>query len=112
MTNLENKEKFIEAVEHYDVYSTQGRSILKTLIAAAKEDYTIQLSVASLAELSKVSRQGIYNSMGYLEENNIVKRIKVKGKKLSTFVLNKDELDKIVDYHNNLIRTKSFLKRI
>jgi DNA-binding transcriptional regulator GbsR (MarR family) len=112
MTNLENKEKLIEAVDNYDVYSTQGRAILKTLIAAAKEDYTVQLSVSSLSDLSKVSRQGIYNSMGYLEENNLVTRSKIKGKRLSTFILNKDELDKIVDYYDNLVRTKSFLKRI
>lgn len=109
---MKDKEIIIEAIESYDIYKPQGKAVLKTLVAASKEDNIARLSVKNLIELSKVSKQGIYNTMRYLENDKLVERQKVSGHRLGIFKLNKEKLLEIVDYYQNLQNTKNILKKI
>jgi CTP-dependent riboflavin kinase len=109
---MTNKEVILEAIDNYDVYSAPGRAILKTLVAASDENNIAHLSMKSLEELSKVSKQGIYNCMRYLERDNLIERSKITGHRLSIFKLNSIKLEDIVQYYKNLQQTKSILKKI
>jgi len=103
--------ELLSAIEKYDLYSIQGRVILKTLIIAASEDYTVHLTVRNLSKLSHICIQGVYNTLKQLENDKFIKKAKIKGHKLSFFTLNKQELDKIIDYYNTLEVTKNTLQK-
>jgi CTP-dependent riboflavin kinase len=106
---MNNKELLLEAIDNYDVYRLPGKNILKALVAASKKDNTVHISIKSLSELSKVSRQGVYNTLRYLEADKIIERN--KDHKLTVFILNVTELEKIVDYYNTLKAAKTILKK-
>jgi|GEM_PF-2575126 Fe2+ or Zn2+ uptake regulation protein len=109
---MKNKEEILKAIEYYDVYTPQGRSVLKTIIAAAGEDYSAKLTINSLSELSKVSRQGIYNCMRYIEKDKFLETKKTSGRKITVFELNPSKLNEVLEYYNTLKATKNSLEKI
>jgi len=109
---MKNKETILEAIEHYDVYSLPGRAILKTLVAAADDTGTAYLSMKSLADLSKVSKQGVYNCMRFLERDHFIERSKNSTHRINIFKLDLKKVEDIVNYYSNLQNTRSILKKI
>lgn len=112
MTDINNKELLLEAIDNYDVYKPQGRAILKTLIIAAREDFTVHLSIKNLYELSKVSKQGAYNTLKYLENDKIINKIKIAGNRISLFSINQEKLQEIINYYQTVRRTKNTLRKL
>ena len=107
---MKDKDDLLRAAEYYDVYTVQGRAILKTIIAAAGQDYSAKLTISSLSELSQVSRQGVYNCMRYLIKDQFIEVIKTSGRKISLFILNPKKLQEMQEYYNTLHVAKSTLK--
>jgi len=106
---MKNRELLLKAIDHYEVYISQGRAVLKALVAVADENNIATISITDLSKLSKVSRQGIYNTMLYLVKDKLIE--KRPSSRLTTFVLNPEELEKIIKYHEKLMQAKSFLKK-
>lgn len=105
---MENKELLLKAIDGYDIYKPQGRYILKALVAIAIDDLAMT-TVSRLCELSKVSRQGTYNTLRYLENDRVIERIKNSGTRLSSFRLNRNKLDNIIKYYNQQEQAKNIL---
>ena len=108
---MSHKELLLEAIDNYDLYSPQIRTILKILVLGSKEDNTVRMTIKNLIELSKVSKQGAYNAVATLENSKILEKIKEKGKRLNFFKLNQLELDRIVDQYQTLKNTKILLRK-
>jgi CTP-dependent riboflavin kinase len=108
---MKDKELMLEAIDHYEIYQPQGRAILKSLVAVADNNNTAIISVKDLSNISKVSRQGVYNTLIYLTKDNILQR-NSKTRRLSEFSLNTEKLEKILDYYQSLVKAKKLLKKI
>ena len=107
---MRKKTELLQAIDYYDVYSPQGRNVLKTIIAAAGEDYSAKLTIASICDISKVSRQGVYNCLRYIVKDDFLKIEKTSGRKISLFKLNSDKLEEVLDYYKTITSVKSNLK--
>ena len=75
---MSHKELLLEAIDNYDLYSPQIRTILKILVLGSKEDNTVRMTIKNLIELSKVSKQGAYNAVATLENSKILEKLKEK----------------------------------
>ncbi len=107
---MKEKDDLLKAAEYYDVYTVQGRAILKTIIAAAGQDYSAKLTISTRSELSQVSRQGVYNCMRYLIKDQFIEVIKTSGRKISLFRLNPKKLQEMKEYYDTLHIAKSTLE--
>ena len=107
---MEQKPELLKAIECYDVYSAQGRNVLKTIIAAAGEDYTAKLTIASICDISKVSRQGVYNCLRYIVKDNFLEVEKTSGRKISLFKLNPNKLEEVINYYKTINSVKKSLQ--
>ena len=107
---MNNKTELLKAIELYDVYSPQGRAVLKTIVAASGEDYSAKLTISSICEISNVSRQGVYNCMRYIVKDQFFEIQKSSGRKISLFILNPKKLQGIVEYYNTITAVKNSLK--
>jgi DNA-binding transcriptional regulator GbsR (MarR family) len=110
MNVMEEKDMILKAIDAYDVYNTASKSVLKTLVASPyMEDNVVKISINALAELSKLSRQGVYNALKYIERDNIVERFKKSGERVVYFKVNKNKIAEISQYYSNLQKTKKAL---
>jgi CTP-dependent riboflavin kinase len=109
---MKDKELLLEAIDNYDVYSPQARALLKTMVIAAREDNTIQISVKNLYELSKISKQGAYNALRSLGHYGMIEKIRIPGQRLSFFKLSAEKLSGILNYYHSLKETKAHLRKI
>lgn len=107
---MKQKSELLKAIECYDVYSSQGRSVLKTIIAAAGEDYSAKLTIASICDISKVSRQGVYNCLRYIIKDKFLEVEKTSGRKISLFKLNPNKLEEVINYYKTISSVKNNLQ--
>jgi Fe2+ or Zn2+ uptake regulation protein len=107
---MKDKEDLLKATEYYDVYTEQGRAVLKTIIAAAGQDYSAKLTISALSDLSQVSRQGVYNCMRYLIKDQFIEVVKTSGRKISLFKINPKKLNEMKEYYDTLYTAKSIIK--
>ena len=107
---MKDKDDLLRAAEYYDVYTVQGRAILKTIIAAAGQDGSAKLTISTLSKLSQVSRQGVYNCMRYLIKDQFIEVIKTSGRKISLFRLNPEKLQEMKEYYDTFHVAKITLK--
>lgn len=105
----DDKDLLLKAIDEYDIYRPQGRSILKVLVLVAEGDVAT-ITVSKLIEFSKVSRQGTYNTLKYLENDKVIEHIKAPGIKLNSFRLNVTKLNNIVKYYQQSIQAKNVFK--
>ena len=108
---MKDKELMLEAIDYYEIYQPQGRAVLKALVAVANDNNVAIISIKDLSSISKVSRQGVYNTLIYLAKDNVMQRT-CKTRRLSEFSLNTEQLEKIIDYYQSLIKAKRLLKKV
>ena len=100
----------LKAIDSYDVYNTASKSVLKTLVAMPPiENNIIKISINALAEISHLSRQGVYNALKYIERDKVVERFKKSGERVVYFKINENKINEICQYYNNLQNTKEIL---
>lgn len=109
---MNDKELLLEAIDNYDVLTPQGRDILRTLVIAAKDDNTVNITIKNLYELSKVSKQGAYNTLQNLEKSQFIERVKVIGNRISLFKLNATKLEEVIEYYKTIKHTKNILRKL
>ncbi|NQV77821.1 MAG: hypothetical protein HQ490_05635 [Lutibacter sp.] len=110
MSNMQDKNMILKAIDSYDVYNTASKSVLKTLVAITPmENNVIKISIKALGEMSHLSRQGVYNALKYIERDNVVERFKKSGERVVYFKLNENKITEICEYYNNLQNTKNIL---
>ena len=97
----------LQAIDNYDVYNTSTRDVLKAIIASySQEDGYTKISINHLSDLSKVSKQGVYNALKYIERDKVVERYKKSGDRATYFKVDQDKISKIYQYYNKLISSK------
>ena len=107
---MKDKEKILQAIETYDTYNKSTKLVLKTLVAVATHDNIVNISIKALADLSQVSRQGVYNALRYIERDRVATRFKSSCDGTTVFTLNLDSIANIVEYHENLQLARQILK--
>jgi Fe2+ or Zn2+ uptake regulation protein len=106
------RDMILEAINNYDVYNTATKSVLKSLVTIYSEQEKVsKISINALADLSKLSKQGVYNALKYIEKDNTVERFKKSGERVTYFKLNQTKLSEICEYHNKLEISKSILSK-
>ena len=107
---MQDNDMILKAIDSYDVYNTASKSVLKTLVAMPPiENNIIKLSINALAEISHLSRQGVYNALKYIERDKVVERFKKSGERVVYFKINENKINEICQYYNNLQNTKEIL---
>lgn len=105
---MKDKGLLIKAIDKYDLLQPPSKAVLKTLVAAAKEDNTVCLSITSIAKLSKISRQGTYNIIYSLEKEGTLTRS--KKHRISIFTLSPEKLEEFINYFETLNSVKNILQ--
>jgi len=107
---MKDNDMLLKAIDSYDVYNTASKSVLKTLVAMPPiENNIIKISINALAEISHLSRQGVYNALKYIERDKVVERFKKSGERVVYFKINENKINEICQYYNNLQNTKKIL---
>jgi hypothetical protein len=107
---MHDNDMILKAIDSYDVYNTASKSVLKTLVAMPPiENNIIKISINALAEISHLSRQGVYNALKYIERDKVVERFKKSGERVVYFKINENKINEICQYYNNLQNTKEIL---
>jgi hypothetical protein len=107
---MQDNDMILKAIDSYDVYNTASKSVLKTLVAMPPiENNIIKISINALAEISHLSRQGVYNALKYIERDKVVERFKKSGERVVYFKINENKINEICQYYNNLQNTKEIL---
>jgi len=107
---MQDNDMILKAIDSYDVYNTASKAVLKTLVAMPPiENNIIKISINALAEISHLSRQGVYNALKYIERDKVVERFKKSGERVVYFKINENKLNEIYQYYNNLQNTKKIL---
>lgn len=102
----------LEAINNYDVYNNATKAVLKSLVTIYSEPEQVsKISIKALADLSKLSKQGVYNALKYIERDNTVERFKKSGERVTYFKLNQDKLSDICEYHKKLHSSKLILSK-
>ena len=98
MDSTENKKLLLEAIDNYDLLTPVTKTILKTFVDIAVDNVVI-ISVLKLSQLAGVSRPGTYAALKALEEQGIIERMPVSGKKLTSFFLKTGKLKGIIKFY-------------
>jgi Fe2+ or Zn2+ uptake regulation protein len=107
---MQDNDMILKAIDSYDVYNTASKSVLKTLVAMTPiENNIIKISINALAEISHLSRQGVYNALKYIERDKVIERFKKSGERVVYFKINENKINEICQYYNNLQNTKEIL---
>ena len=105
---MENKEKLIEAIDNYHVYSAGYRKILKFLIELSIDD-TAHTTVIQLSKISALSREMIYQALDVLKQDGlieIVKKTKGKTGRISRIDLKPYKLNQIVQFYDKQLEVQ------
>ena len=100
----------LDAINSYDVYNPSTKSVLKSLITiySPEENYS-KISINALADLSKLSKQGVYNALKYIERDGVVERFKKSGERVTYFKINQSKVSEICEYHEKLQKSQRIL---
>ena len=91
---MKNKELLLEAIDNYNLYTRGQRALLKTLINI-NIDNIATANVSELSELSGMTKPLIYNSLGFLEREEIIEKIKGPNRGIAMFKLKPAKLEEI-----------------
>lgn len=101
MTDINNKELLLEAIDHYDLYSMNKRNILKIIVNASIEGIA-RISGKRISELSNKSLGNVFLTLRNLEKDGFIKRVKNPGEQYFSYTLNSDKIKFLTKlyYHN------------
>lgn len=95
---MKDKELLMEAIDNYDLLTSNGRLLLKSLLKIAVDDIAI-ISIKELSKLIKISRPTIYSSLKVLENNKFIERQVTVGSRLSSFILKPQRFNVIINHY-------------
>lgn len=95
---MKDQELLLEAIDSYDLLTSSGKIVLKSLIKLAIDDVII-INIKELSKLSKVSRPAVYSSLKILEDNGLIERQTNPGSRLSSFLLKPQRFNAIINYY-------------
>lgn len=101
MKNYKNNEMLMEAIDNYDTMRKSMKTILKTLIQLAKEDYSILISVKELCKICKISNPVVYSALESLENRNFIKR-HGNTRHGNTIIIVPESLNEVMERYNFL----------
>ena len=100
MTNLDNKQNLIHAIENYDIYSLNQRKILALLVNVSI-NHLASVSIDYIAKTVSVSKPNVYQNIKKLEKDETIVRIRQAGTKVDSYKLYKEKLDYILQVYKN-----------
>lgn len=100
MTNLNNKQNLIHAIEDYDVYSLNQRKILVLLVNVSVNQLA-SVSIDYIVKTVGISKPNVYQNITKLAKDKTIIRIRQKGTKVDAYELCKEKLDYILQIYQN-----------
>jgi len=100
MTDINNKELLLEAIDHYDVYSLTQRETLKALVNISI-DSVVTVSPTALGKLTKIRRGIIYHNLKIFEKDKFIAKVTKTTKRATVFKLSGSKLDYLVKLYEN-----------
>ena len=95
MSDMDNKELLLAAIEDYEPYTKSQRKLLSAFVGLAVDDI-VNISVISLSKLIGISRFAVYKNLNFLESDNAIKKLNNdKEGRLAGFHISQDKLKHI-----------------
>jgi predicted transcriptional regulator len=98
MTNIDNKELLLAAINDYDHFTKSQKAIVSIILNFEKEGMA-NISINSIIEMAGFSKTIVYKNLTKLEKNQIFKREKIANEKIGYIKLNNSKLDEILKVH-------------
>lgn len=92
---MKDKELLLKAIDHYDIYTSKQREILKALIGISVNDIAV-ITPKELTELLNTTKATIYYSLTRLKEDEIIITQKGKNDRFNAYRLNSTKLEDIL----------------
>ena len=96
MTDINNKELLLEAIDHNDQFSKSQKAVINIMLDFEKNG-TTNISVNSITELTGFTKTIIYQNLKRLEKVGILKNFRKDREKIKSFQLHKSKLQEIID---------------
>lgn len=107
MTDIDNKELLLKAIEDYEPYTNSQKKLLTALIDIAI-DGSVTISVLSLSKLIGFTRAMVYIALAGLENDKAIRKINTKQARISTFEINYPRLNRLIELY---LKKQEYLKK-
>jgi DNA-binding transcriptional regulator GbsR (MarR family) len=97
---MKDKSTIIEAINSYDIYSSNQREVMKILVQTSVDNLS-SVTADYISDVTNISKPSIYQYLRKLEQDDVVKRTREKGGQKNSFIINQEKLNFIIKLHNN-----------
>lgn len=107
---MKDKEKLLEAIEDYTIYTPKQRELLKILVGISVDNIAV-ITPLALTKLLNTTKATIYHSIKCLTKDGIIQRDNTKSSyRFGEYHLNSEKLKSILTSYENKLKyfSKSF----